>query len=246
MAQSQTARAADAKAQSAIEIKPFHQDVAKACDAHRRSGETMAQKLKALLLSKYGECLPSANDYSIDQRALAIIAEQRGLADNQWVRKPYAAAVKALYGCLPVGTGEDAKAKRMERYTQAQRKAYDEACNDPAVAFIDEAHTKPRAAHWIAALAHTKAMEAGKAKDAAPAAGAPAGQTQQHVTPLNETIEQFIARVGDVAVLEAIVRVLNVDKSTQTQAKTINAIVNQLRQMRSPADVSNTSAKKVA
>lgn len=250
---SQTERAIKAAEARAEQILPFHKDAFTICQTGHRATLTMQQKLDALIVSRYGQCLPSAVDYAKDQRALALLAEAKGLADNQHVRKPYAAAIKARYGCLPVGTGADAEAKRLERYNDAQRAAYDKALKDATVTHVctmnddgEPVRATPRADHWIKALAHSIATQADKGKRGAPQ-GQPQASHEHHVgegdaATAKEGIEQFITRVGMHEVLAALTRLLDADKSTKTQAKTLAAIDNQLRSMKSPADVSASKA----
>jgi hypothetical protein len=102
-----------------IEVTAFHRDVFKAAEAGRKAGETMLQKMVALLRSKYAAVAPTFEQYRADQKALAEIAKERGLTDNQWVRKPFALAVKTLYGALPEAQTAAAMAKRKLREANA-------------------------------------------------------------------------------------------------------------------------------
>lgn len=67
------------------------------------------------LKAQYGDTPPTYDQFWSDRDALKLLAQEKGLADDQWVRKPYNSAVKALYGELPVSTTLDALAKRAYR-----------------------------------------------------------------------------------------------------------------------------------
>lgn len=118
----QIATAAKAATSKAVEITPYHRDVFKACETGRKAADTMLQRMVQLLKSKYGETSPTFAQYRGDQAALAQLAKDRGLVDNQWVRKPYAAAVKTLYGALPEAQTAAALAKRKVREALAASK----------------------------------------------------------------------------------------------------------------------------
>jgi hypothetical protein len=113
---------AQALATKGIEVTAYHRDLFKAAEAGRKAGETMLQKMVALLKSKYGEKSPSFAQYRADQQALAVLAKDKGLADNQWVRKPFALAVKTLYGDLPKAQTAGALAKAKVREALAANK----------------------------------------------------------------------------------------------------------------------------
>lgn len=227
MSQSQTARAAAAvESTSSVETTPYHKDVINIVMAGKRSAETMQQKLENLLRSKYKDTMPTIIAYTADQRALALLAEQRGLTDNQWVRKPYAAAVRAVYGALPVSTGQDAETKRYTRYTAAQQGAFDAELK--RLQAIDQENDTPRAHHVYQALAHEHASKV-KTPKVHPTVGAPKGEVKDQAPSPRETISQFIARVGTHAVLAELIKILEADSSTKTQAATLAAIDRQLK-----------------
>src|SRR5688572_17899812 len=94
--------------QTATVVAQFHKDVFAAAQLAARAGVTMAQKLNTLILAKYGDTCPTFEQYRDDQKALAQLAKDRKLVDNQWVRKPYAAAIKARFGALPVSQAPEA------------------------------------------------------------------------------------------------------------------------------------------
>lgn len=99
---------------SALVITTFHRDLFNAQVAGMKATGTMQAKLAALIASKY-TVAPTFEQYRADQAALAEIAKEKGLKDNQWVRKPYALAVKAAFGALPVSQDPAAIAKRKAR-----------------------------------------------------------------------------------------------------------------------------------
>lgn len=123
-----------------IEASQFHQDIAKAAMHGIKTNETVAQKTEALVRAQYGEptLAPSAGNfgkpgaaggptykqYKADLKVLTLLAKQRELASPQWLVRPYGAALKKLYGALPVSMDPAAVAKRAQREAaEAQRKA---------------------------------------------------------------------------------------------------------------------------
>ena len=77
--------------------------------------ETLVDRIKSVLLEQYGDAMPAYEQYKDDRRAMTILALERGLVDDQWIRKPYCAAIKSLYGALPVSSSGAANAKRAAR-----------------------------------------------------------------------------------------------------------------------------------
>lgn len=104
-----------------VVVTPFHTDLYAAAMANVKAAATMSTKMQALVSSKYGTTAPTYEQYRTDQAVLASIAKDKGLVDNQWVRKPYAAAVKAVFGELPVAQTAAAIAKRKLREQQAPK-----------------------------------------------------------------------------------------------------------------------------
>jgi len=102
-------------AKLALTITPFHKDLFAAMVAGRKAHGTMLEKMQALLKSKYGATMPSYVQAKGDRAALKALADEKGLADDQWMRKPYNLAVKALYGDLPASTSAAALAKAKAR-----------------------------------------------------------------------------------------------------------------------------------
>lgn len=140
-----------------VQVLDFHAAVFAVARTGHNAGQTMARKMAELLISRYGACKfdpkderfgkaehvgadaggPTHESYRNDQAALKLIAEQKGLADNQWVRKPYAAAVKALYGALPIAMSAEAIQKRAQREANEAARKLAEAAK-PAGAPKDE------------------------------------------------------------------------------------------------------------
>lgn len=191
---------AQAVASKGIEVTPFHKDVYAAINTARTAVDkaqgTMQQKLANLLRSKYGTTMPTFEQFRADRAALKELAKQKGLADDQWLRKPYNAAVHLLYGALPEAQTAAAIAKRKLR----------------------DAEEAAKAAKGITTV------KAGKVVSA-PKAGAPKGETSQRAASAEETIEQYITRVGLWQVMDACARILNADKSTVNEAKALQPIV---------------------
>lgn len=207
-----------------IAMLPFHSEVFAIARTGHNAGLTMAKKMQALLISRYGEALidssdkdnwgrpcaaggPTFEQYRNDQQCLAELAKSKGLTDNQWVRKPYAAAVKALYGALPVAMTAEAIQKRAQR----------------------EANEAAR-----------------KANEAAKTAGAPKGETTERVPSEGETIEQVIARLGVFQALDACVRILNAESSTKVQAAHMAAMVKAAKQAAQAPTSAKSSGKRKA
>lgn len=197
----------------ALVISTFHKDVFRTIDTQRlavdKATNTMTAKLGALIASKYGNVLPSYAQFRADHDALSELAKEKGLVDNQWVRKPYNAAMNAIFGKLPESLSGSALAKRALREKEA-----------------------------VAALAKLNAQRVAKGdapldkmpkKVAAPAKpgkdGMPKGTVPERTTSPAETIEQYIARVGLWQVMDACARMLNADKSTFDVANVLQPIV---------------------
>lgn len=100
---------------AAVEVLPFHRDVLSIAQTGHRAAETMLKKMRALLVSRYGATAPTFEQYRADKAALRQLAKDKKLADDQWLRKPFAAAIKAEYGALPESQDAAAVAKRAQR-----------------------------------------------------------------------------------------------------------------------------------
>ena len=96
-------------------ISPFHKDMFACINTARSSSVTMLDKMRKLLTGKYGDTAPTWEQFKADRAALKSLADDKGLTDDQWVRKPYNVAVKALYGELPASQSAAALAKRKTR-----------------------------------------------------------------------------------------------------------------------------------
>lgn len=107
-----------ANKQTPVAILAFHKDVFAIAQTGHRAGETMHKKMCALLTSRYGKAAPTYEQYRADRAALLQLAKDRKLASDQWVRKPFCAAVKAMYGALPEAQTPEAIAKRALRAQQ--------------------------------------------------------------------------------------------------------------------------------
>lgn len=215
------AQIAKLAAERKVEIRPYHTALANACDVAARAVAKLGDTLRATLESRYGDCLPNHAQYTEDQSALAVIAEARGLSDNQYYRKAYAGAVAARYGCLPVSVAQGSLDKAAQRRTPAQTLAYDKAMSDPANADAPDYVKRARAAH---AAAQVKAVKA------APV-GAPAGEAKPQTPSVEESISQFVARHGIFPILAEINKILASVKDTQLQAKTLAAVADQVREI---------------
>jgi hypothetical protein len=81
------------------------------CDATQSQRQVMRDMLK----SQYGDTCPTFEQLRSDRDALRVLALERGLVDDQWVRKPYNAALIELYKALPVSMSPAAILKRAQR-----------------------------------------------------------------------------------------------------------------------------------
>lgn len=187
---------AQAVAKKGVEVTAFHKDMYAAINTARTAVDkaqgSMQQKLANLLRSKYGAVMPTFEQFRADRAALKELAKQKGLADDQWLRKPYNAAVHLLYGALPEAQTATAIAKRALR-----------AANEAA---------------------GVTTVKAGKKDAPASKPGAPKGETSPRAPSEEETIEQYIARVGFYKIMDACARMLNADKTTSIEAKALQAI----------------------
>jgi hypothetical protein len=93
----------------------YHHALFAAAVTAQRATTTMHNRMLALLTSKYGTVSPTYLQYVADQDALRELSKAKGLKDAQWVRKPYAKAVKELYKALPVSMTQEAIDKRAAR-----------------------------------------------------------------------------------------------------------------------------------
>lgn len=117
------ATSAQAVVKNALTITPFHKSLFAAMVSCRKANVTMLTKMQELLKSKYGATMPSYEQAKADRAALKSLAVEKGLADDQWLRKPYNLAVKALYGDLPASASASAQAKARARQAADKGKA---------------------------------------------------------------------------------------------------------------------------
>lgn len=102
----------------------------KASESINKAINGQLEAMKAWLKTQYGDKAPTYEQFWSDRDALKRLAQEKGLVDDQWVRKPYNMAVKAVYGDLPVSTTMEAVAKRATRpFVKAKG---GKAANDPA------------------------------------------------------------------------------------------------------------------
>lgn len=99
---------------TAAQVKLF--DLAfKAAKGIDKAINSQLEAMKVWLNDQYGTKPPTYEQFWADRDALKSIAQEKGLVDDQWVRKPYNMAVKAVYGELPVSTTIAAISKRAVR-----------------------------------------------------------------------------------------------------------------------------------
>jgi hypothetical protein len=102
-------------------------------DALNNAVQKAHDDVVSALVAMYGDTAPTYDQYMSDRACLKIVAEERGLVDDQWLRKPYCAAIKAHYGALPVSMTEAAIAKRASRPVADKTKAKPGAKKDVPV-----------------------------------------------------------------------------------------------------------------
>ena len=193
---------------AAVEVLPFHLSVYKIAQTGQRAEQTMAQRMQALVTSRYGETAPTFDQHRADLKALDQLARDKGLTDGQWMRRPYNAAIVALFDKLPEAQTPEAIAKREQR-----------AARDKVV---KEAIAKAKAAGTIAPVG-------------APV-GAPAGETQERAPGEGEQLEQMVTRVGVFECLYACLRILASDKTTEAQAVHMRKMADKAKDESAKAD----------
>lgn len=109
-----------------------------------------AQVMQTALALQYGDTAPTFKEFQADRAALRALAMHKGLVDDQWVRKPYNLAVKALWGALPVAMTEAAILKRAQR--DAKPKAAVQAVAKPGAVKGDTAERAPSANETVEQL----------------------------------------------------------------------------------------------
>lgn len=197
----------------ALVITAFHKDAYTIINTQRvavdKANGTMQTKLGALIVSKYGKVAPTYAQFRADRDALKELASDKGLADDQWLRKPFNAAIIAIFGALPEAQTAAALAKRKVRDAEDAKKleTLNKTRKSAGEAPLDKLPKK------VAAPAATRPQ------------GAQPGKTLAQPTPVSETIEQLIARVGLWEIMDACARILNADQSTSAEAKLLQPIV---------------------
>ena len=203
-------------------VTEFHKSIVTAITQGERAVSTTRAKIEDLIKVRYGAIMPTFPEYSEDQLALDQLAKARKLADNQHYRKLYAKFVVDIYGALPVSMDDAASKKRAQRLVAADptARANYEQMRQAAVK-----DGKPE--HEIEALAQ-HALKSTRKQAKQDSAGAPAGEPKPQAPSLTESVEQFIARVGPIQVLAALSHILESDKSTKLDAKTLAAVAAKL------------------
>lgn len=106
------------KAIATIEVSPFQRSMFDCVTSTRRAVDkahiNMATRMQELIKSKYNAVMPTWEQFRADRAALAAMAKDKGLVDDQWIRKPYNTAIHALYGALPESQSIAAIAKRKQ------------------------------------------------------------------------------------------------------------------------------------
>jgi hypothetical protein len=88
-----------------------------AADKLCKAIETSKATCERAITAQYGNTCPTFEQFKSDRSALRVLSLERGLVDDQYVRKSYNAAIIKLYGALPVSMSEAAIAKRATRPT---------------------------------------------------------------------------------------------------------------------------------
>ena len=161
-----------------------------ACRAIEEAEFTADSKRSAiidLVRTEYGTTPPTFVQYRDMQDAMRLQALADGFT-GQAMRKHVAAAVKQLYGSLPVSDSPAAQLK-----------------------------------------AKARAIKSAIAKKNEPAKVVITGAPMAHRPGAAETIEQFIARIGVAATLEALARILETEKAIVLDAVTLRAVAGHVK-----------------
>lgn len=98
---------------------PFHIDLFDVAmvgrDALLKANGTLSTRTQALIAAHYGDTPPTYAEFKVDRAALATLAAAKGLKSDQCARKAYNAAVKALFGALPMSDKGSAPGMRKGR-----------------------------------------------------------------------------------------------------------------------------------
>jgi hypothetical protein len=209
----------------AVTVAAYHESLYTVFTTGAKAVATMRQKAVALIKSKYAERFPSYSEWENDLAALKAIADRKSV-DVQYYWKTYRLCMHEVFGALPVSLDADAKRVRESRMTLELKAAHDKA--------YDEAKAAGKSADHAAAIAVQAAKKAKTTKQAKP--GAPQGEVKDQQTGTAESVEQFIARVGVFAALDAVASILAAEKETESKAKALTSIRNQLARQLKPAE----------
>jgi hypothetical protein len=148
---------------ASVVISPFHVKMYnaafKAADGVCKAIESQRVVMANLLRAQYGDVAPTYAQFRGDRDALRVMALDRGLVDDQWVRKPYNAAVLALYGALPVSDSPAALAKRAQRPVVVKGKAKPGAVKGDTAQRVAPADSTPEGiAQFIAKVGAGKVL----------------------------------------------------------------------------------------
>jgi hypothetical protein len=184
-----------------VTVTPFQSNLFKIAfgqaEKVSKAQDNMQTVLKTALAMQYGDTAPTYKQFQADRAALKVLALEKGLVDDQYIRKAYNGAINGLYGALPVAMTEAAVAMREMREKMA---------------------AELRAKQEAALLAGTPVPKTLKT------VGAPKGETIERNPNAGETIEQLIARVGIFATLNALTKILKTARETELDAKALQAM----------------------
>jgi hypothetical protein len=99
-------------------------------NAVSKAAGTVATRTEAVIVSTYGDVCPTFAQFKADRAALKMLAEAKGLTSDQWVRKPYNAAIVKIFGGLPVAMTEAAILKRAQRMANTKNGGTDNDDDD--------------------------------------------------------------------------------------------------------------------
>lgn len=77
--------------------------------------ESARARMLTVVRAQYGDVSPTYEQFKADRSAFSALALERGLVDDQVIRKPYCNAIVELFGALPVSDSPAAVAKRLQR-----------------------------------------------------------------------------------------------------------------------------------
>jgi hypothetical protein len=217
-----------------VRIAAYNTDMFSIINTGIKAKLLMGKKLTALVVSKHGKDLPTFAEYSNDCDALTQLVRDKGLSEqSDHYHRAYRDTLIELYGALPVSMETEARRKYLDRITTEQRTVYDKALSEAKAA------GKPEAAATALAV---RAVKTGKSKPKQDNPGAPKDEPKAQVRPVDESVEQLVARVGMFPLLDAIVRTLNAETRTATKGKALAQLTAQLARELKPAEVKEPKA----